>query len=423
MIDRIKSFFIENKNKKLRSNVLSLTTINAANFILPLLAVPYLVRVLGVELYGLLALATATNMYFLVLSDYGFTLTATRDVAVNSCSQEKLNKIYSSVMITKLVLSLIGFLILMIVVFSINKMAKDYEIYLLSFGVVIGQSIFPVWFFQGMEKMKYISVINMSVKALFLFSIFIFVKSKDDILLAVFFNSIGYILSGLLAQYYLFKVFKVRFQLPRKSEIIQCLIDGWHVFISRVAVVFYTSSNVFVLGMLTNNMAVGYYAVAEKAVAAIATIGSIINQAVFPKLSQVWKNDSLRYLENFYLVLKILTVAMLCVAIGIFLFSDTIIYILSGSFNNDSIIVLRILAITVLLIPLGGLFTQNFVLRDKSKYVTRTTIYTCLFNLSLVFILIDKFGVLGLAITVLSVQSFQVIINSLFLHRANMECS
>ncbi|MEO5990335.1 MAG: oligosaccharide flippase family protein, partial [Ferruginibacter sp.] len=133
-IDRIKGFYKNEDSKTLISNFVSLSALQGINLVLPLLILPYLVRVLGMELYGLIAFSTAFVYYFQVITDYGFNLTATREISIHRKNSLKVSEIYNSVMIIKLVLLVLSLFILSFIVFSFDKLSNNYEIYFLSFG-------------------------------------------------------------------------------------------------------------------------------------------------------------------------------------------------------------------------------------------------------------------------------------------------
>ena len=183
------------EKKRFLGNFLSLATLQGLNYILPLLTLPYLVRVLGAEKFGLIAFATAVVGYFIVLTDYGFNFSATREVANYRDDKNKLVEIFSSVMIIKVSLLLISFIILLFLIFFFEKIGNDALLYVLTFGSVVGQVLFPVWFFQGVERMKYITIINIISKTIFTVAIFLLVKQTSDYLLVPLLTSVGIIVA------------------------------------------------------------------------------------------------------------------------------------------------------------------------------------------------------------------------------------
>ena len=68
-------------SKVLLENFFSLSILQSANYLLPLVTLPYLTRVIGVELFGEFAVAAAIIIYFQTFVSFGFDYTATRNIA------------------------------------------------------------------------------------------------------------------------------------------------------------------------------------------------------------------------------------------------------------------------------------------------------------------------------------------------------
>ena len=172
-----KNLFLNENNRNLFRNFFYLSALNVANFILPFLTFPYLVRVIGIDNFGLLAFATSIATYFIIITDYGFNLTATRHISINRGDSLMINKIVSSVFIIKAMLFAVSLVVFVFLIMLIPKLYQNWQIFLFTFGTVAGQFLFPVWFFQGIEKMKVISILN----------VYVAFKKRTDMRIAVMF--------------------------------------------------------------------------------------------------------------------------------------------------------------------------------------------------------------------------------------------
>ncbi|TCW60197.1 flippase [Treponema sp. J25] len=408
--------------RRLFENFVSLAILQGLNYILPLITFPYQVRVLGVEKFGLLSFATATIGYFQTLTDYGFNLSATREVAIHRENKEKLEEIFSSVMIIKAGLFVLSFLLLNILVFSFEKFRSDWFVYYLAFGMVLGQVLFPVWFFQGMERMRYITFLNILAKGFFTIAIFIFVKTQEDYWKVPLLNSIGFVVAGVLSLLLIKKQFNVSIKLVGKYGIISQLRDGWHVFVSTIATSLYTISTTFILGIFTNNVIVGYYSAADKIIQAVKGLYGPLSQALFPFISKKVfesKEKSLIFIRKITKYVFIITILLSSL---LFILSDLIVAILLGKNYVNSIMILKILAIHPLLIGLSNIFgIQTMLAYGRKKAFQNILIIASLLNIALSLFLVPLYTHIGSAISVTIVEFFVTFTMFLYLQKIGIK--
>lgn len=331
---------------RLAGNFASLSILQIVNYALPLITLPYLVRVLGVEKFGLVMFAVSFIQYFLMLTDYGFSLSATREISIHRDDKSKVSEIFFSVMIIKGVLTLVSFIIMAAILLFFDKFRGDWLIYIFTFGIVAGQSLFPIWFFQGMEKMKYITILNITAKTIFTALIFIFIREQSDYLYVPIFNSMGYLTAGVISIWIVFKYFKIQTCIPGLACIYGYFKDSTQFFLSRVSVTIYTSSNTFIVGLLLGNVMVGYYAAAEKLFTAIKMIYSPLTTALYPYMC---KAKNLKLYKKIFIVVFILN---MLVSGFVFIFSDFIVNLLYGEGFEITVNLLRMFSIlSIIIVP------------------------------------------------------------------------
>ena len=272
--------------KRLLSNFFSLSTLHGVNMILPLITLPYLVRVLGVENFGLINFSLSIIMYFNILVSFGFELSATREISINRDDMKKVSEIFSTVMLIKAVMAFISLLILSILVVSIDALQEQVMLYYVTFGIVFGNAIFPSWLFQGMERMKYITYINVASRVAFTLLIFVLVKNSADFIYVPLLNSLGAVIGGVYSLWLVFKLFDVQWERPSKKMVIEQFKDSYHFFLSRVANNGSRYYAITIIGIYFGNVTVGYYAMVEKLYYAFMSLGGIVSQTIYPYMSR-----------------------------------------------------------------------------------------------------------------------------------------
>ncbi len=420
MINKIKSKFQLEDNKRLLLNFFSLSVLQGANYILPLLTLPYLVRVLGVEYFGLLAFATAMITYFNIIIDYGFNLTATREISIHREDKEKVVEIFSSVMIIKFLLMIVSFILMTILVFSFDKFSQHWEIYFLTFGTVLGQFLFPVWFFQGMERMKYITYLNVLAKSIFTLSIFVCVQDKSDFYMVPILTSLGFIISGIWAIVIIRKKFNVKFKLQQIKILKYYFTESSKVFTGMLSYSMIATSTIFMLGLLTTNTTVGYFSAIEKLIRGIASLVNPISQTLYPYLSKVYIDNQKK---AFYFSLKItITYVVFSIFVWsiIFFNAETFLVLLYGKefIREETLYIFHILSFFPLVYGVVHIFcTQTLLISKEYKIYQSILFVSLLLNIVIGYFLINEYSEIGVAYLMIIIESIIMLASLNFIYK------
>ena len=276
-------------NSNLFANFVSLGIIQGLNYILPLITIPFLYNQLGVENYGLVNFTFAFIQYFIILTDFGFGLSGTRFIADNKEKTGVVNRFLNSVCIARLYLCLLSFCILIICISFIPSLKSHKIFILLFFGQVFGNIMNPSWFFQGMEKMKYNTIIHVVTRTISILPLFFLVKQPEDYIYIPICYSLGSIFVGFCSFRLICKKFGMRIYYTSLAETWSVTKDSSRYFLSRMSTSLYTNTNTFILGLVCGSTAVGYFSLAEKIYNAFNQIYAPINTALFPYMTK-WKN-------------------------------------------------------------------------------------------------------------------------------------
>jgi PST family polysaccharide transporter len=410
---------VTNKEKKtVLGNFISLTTLQGISYILPIVVLPYLIRTIGIEKFGLISFAQAFIQYFMILTDYGFSLSATRSIALIGEHKKKVSALFSSVMTVKLIFAAISLLLLCVILSFVPKFRNDWPVYLLSFGTVIGSTLFPVWFFQGKEKMSYITVVNVISGILYASGIFIFILGPDDYLKVPLLGSLLSVVSGILGLYIAFKKFRLEFILQRYTDIKKELKTGWDIFISILAVNTYTASRVFAIGLLTNNILTGYYSLAEKIANVIQTFPmDSFTRAVYPRINNVFAKNKQRAVAIMYRIQDNITLGfVISLPIAYFL-APWIINLACGAAYKEVVLVFRLLLAAVFFVGANNFKVQFLLVCGKQDLYAKIHIAAALTGLPLIFILIYQFSYLGAALATIFTEAGVFILTSLIVEK------
>ena len=366
-----------------------------------------MVRVLGTERFGLIMFAHSFSVFFNIVVDFGFNLSATREIAINADNKKKISEIFSSVMTIKFLLMTVSFIALCFLVLAIPRLREDWTVYILSFGIVIGQGIFPVWYFQGIEKMSVITVLHVLAKLIFTILIILLIKSPSDFLMVPIFNSAGFIIAGGIGLVWALR--KVKLYAPNAGQTKVLFKESASLFISNLSTTLYTYSNTLILGAFTNNATVGIYSSMEKLVLAIKSGFTPIYQSIFPYLSGKNQTEVVAVIKK--MIPYIFSIGLF-ISLAFLGFSDKI---LAFIYADDQILayspMMQLLGTIGLLSGLSMLFNYLFLSTVKRYQVRmRIMLISGVYNVLMGLVLVQWIGIYGMAITAVSTEFLLLIL-------------
>ena len=337
-------------NKILIQNFSYLSALRIFSLLLPLATYPYLIRVLGKETYGLVVFAQAIVGYLLIFVSFGFNISATKEVSVHRDNPDKLSEIVSSILILKGMLFIVAFIILFTLFYFIPQVKGKETLFILTMWVCLYDVIFPIWYFQGIEQMKYITYITLISRLIFLILIFILIHSAADYLMLPMINGIGAVIAGIISLYIVFYQQHIKFKIPSLENLKYYFKGSIPIFISNVSIQLYVNTNKVIVGAFLGMSEVAYYDLGQKLASVLKIPQGILNQTIFPKISKEKNLGFIKKIFNFSLLLNAILVFF------VFLFAKPIVGLLGGQQMIKAIPVVHILTLTVPIIGMSNVF-------------------------------------------------------------------
>ena len=394
-------------NNKLLENIISLSTIKGLEYVLAFITFPYLVRVLQVETYGLIVFSQSIVNYFTLFTDYGFNLSGPKAIAQHD-DKEEYGIVFANIFSAKLLLLFIWTVVFGIMICGMTFWGKiDFKLYMTVFLSVIGNVLFPVWFFQGIQQMRYITFVNVVARAFSVVGIFLFVNKPEDYLFAAFCQSVTPLIAAICSWYVIFKHYPEVIRKPSMTGIKHELKDAWPIFASNIAINLYTASNIVFLGLMSNNTVVGYFSGAKKITDNITQLFSPVSQAIYPYVSKrvtESRESAIVFLKK---ITRLFGGSTFVLSVFILIFAPLIVRVLLGDGYEDSIVLLRIMAFLPFLIALSNVFgIQTMLTFGMQKEFSKVLISASIFNTCLVIPLIYFFEGLGVCVSIALTECF-----------------
>lgn len=386
-------------------NILFLSGVQFASYLFPLVSVPYLTRVLGPTVWGMVAFTSAFVACIGLLVEYGFGFSATREAATYRDTRDRLADLLAGVLGAKMLLALLGVSLALLVQRWVTIFQEHPALLLAGLVGILAQSLSPMWYYQGLERMRMVATLDISARVLATAGIFLLVRSPEDGWKVLALQGLASLLSTSVALRLAYR--EVPFRFPTLSLSWKTLQAGWNMFIFNSAVSLYTVGNSFILGLFAPPQFVGYYAGAEKFIIALLRLFEPVSQALYPRLSHLIHHsraDAARLARIGILLMGLSGVLM---GLVIFLSAPLLVRILLGEEFAPAVPVLRVLALLLPLVALSTALYSQWILPLRLDRLFITVILgTGLLNLILAVVLAPRYFALGMAWAVVASELF-----------------
>lgn len=410
------SNFIKNKSIQ---NFLFLAIIQSSNVLISIISMPLLIQGIGVDQFGLVNLALSVIVLLNIFVGFGYNLSAPREVAVSQNDKDTLSHLLSNIFSAKFLLACLATLLILVGVFGLN-LFKEYPLILIySLMLLFSEATLPLWFFQGMEKMKLVSIANIFSKLLFLMGIVLFIHSPELSKWVNFMMGFTGLLINLFLLVYIHTFLQIRFYRPQFSAIWASLKENILFCFSNLASYISINGGLIILSFFAQAETLGMYSLAERVVMVLRLFPAMIVQAIFPNASKLYEKDQ----ASFYRFLTVVYIRVLLVgaliATSTYLAAPWIIRVLSRSELSESVTYLQLLSPLLFLSCLNIPNITMMLVADLKQLLFKASWMMCLYMIIVTSILTSYFGGIGLSFGILSTEIAAYIICMVLLYKRN----
>lgn len=345
---------------------------------------------------------------------FGFELSGVRDAALIRDDKEKLREIYNNILTTKIYLFFVTITILSVLMITVPKIREYYVVYCFFVILLFGELLFPLWFFLGMEKMRFITIINVIAKSSFAVFCFLFIKEESHFIYISLYHSIGFVIAGIIAQIIIYRTFKIYFRFARFDKVKKTLKTAWSSFLTMISPTIYHNTSIFLVGIYGIPSFVSIMEIGSKISGAFGVINTIMTSVFYPFLNRN-KDKSVQIRKLFLLFGVILSMAM-------YFLSGFLIELWLG-LNEKTLEVVRVveyLSPSPFLVSIISAYGVNgLMILKKDRLYSNIIVIGSVTGLLCGLVLIPMFSYIGGAITIVTALTVKALLSTIFFYKMN----
>ena len=372
----------------------------------PLITFPYVCRVIEADGIGQINFFQSIISYISLFTCLGIPMYAIREIARDRSDVVQMNRTAMEILLLHSMLTLVGYAIVAILCLTVPQIQVNIPLFLILSLTIFFTAIGCEWFYQGIEDFKYITIRGLFIKTVSVVLLFIFVKSKTDLLYYGCYTVFG-VLGGNI-----FNFFRLRKYIHRENIIFSELHIKRHVkpvlkvFSFSVVTSIYLQLNTVLLGFLKNALAVGYFAAATKVMQMLLTMSACLGSVMMPRASHLIAENKEEEFNRLIQKSYDFTLAIaLPMTIGLIFCAPSLITALCGVKFEHSILPSQIIAPIILMVAISNVFgIQVLFPKGKINIVTLCCGIGAVADLILNLCLIPFFSYIGTSIAYLGAE-------------------
>ncbi len=355
----------------LLKNTVMLYLLTASTAILGLAVAPYQSRVLGPEVFGgVFKASAAIIVYFQLIIDFGFMLSATEEVSRERHDKGRLSEIFTSVTVCKLALSVVSFVVLWVLVGVIPAWSTKRAMLFLTFVATMLNSLIPDYLYRGLENMSVITYRTVAIKVFFTAATFVFLKGPEDVWIIPTLNIIANFVALVFAYVHVYRALKIRFVPVHKQSVFSEFKKSCVFFYSRIATTAYTALNTVILDIMTGSgAATGYYTSANQLIETGKTAVSPISDSFYPYMA---KHRDFKLLKKVLLIIEPV-IFLFCALVFVFA-GDFCALFFGEDFREAGTVLRAMLPVGVIILPSYLLGFPTLTAMGLTKHANYSTI-------------------------------------------------
>ena len=385
------------KTVSIKYNFIFNIILTLSSYIATILVFPYVSRVLGVEYIGIFGFINRTIDYFVLFSTLGISIIGVREIASCKDDIKKRSELFSSFLSLSLVLTFIIIVLYIIAVFSFAQLREHKLLFFIGLSKLFFSTLLIEWFYQGIENFRFISLRDILIKVIYVISVFLFVKEKDDYVLFFILNFSMVTANSLVNLYYSKHYIKFKFNLNRIKIYLKPI---FYFGLYKIFDSMYSIFNVVMLGILCSDRETGYYYAANNLYYIVLGMFSALTRVMLPRMTALITDRKNVEFNN--LIDKTFSIVFAfnipIVIIGILL-SPEIIQIMAGKDFVGAIIPLKIMMVLVFINSCAQIVViQLLIPLHKDKVILFGSVIATVIALTLNYFFVKKYGAIGSSI-------------------------